>query len=72
MLEQIVGEAWRIGDDTPMSKSAAVVALMRSWSPPSASSTVSLEAPNPVSVRRRASAAGPSASDVSARIRAFA
>ena len=52
----------------PRSNPAAVVARMRSRGPPSASSTVRREAPKPVSVRSFASAAGPSPSEVSARI----
>ena len=43
---------------------------MRSRGPPSASSTVSRDAPKPVSASRRASAAGPSPSEVSASTRA--
>ena len=51
-------------------KSAARAARMRSRGPPSASSTVSFDAPNPVSRSSAASACGPSPSDVSARMRA--
>ena len=43
---------------------------MRSRGPPSASSTVRREAPKPLSARSFASAAGPSPSEVSARMRA--
>ena len=43
---------------------------MRSRGPPSASSTVRRDAPKPISARSLASAAGPSPSEVSARMRA--
>ncbi len=49
---------------------SAVVVRMRSRGPPSASSTVSREAPKPDCVRSRANAAGPSPSEVNARMRA--
>ena len=58
------------GPTSPRSKPAAVVARRRSRGPPSASSTVMREVPKPVSASRRASAAGPSPSEVSASTRA--
>ena len=58
-------------DRVPRSKSAAVVARMRSRGPPSASSTVRREAPKPVLVEQAARARpAPSPSEVSARMRA--
>ena len=58
------------GSTALRSNVSAPALRIRSRAPPSASSTVRREAPNPACVRSRASAAGASPSVVSAKIRA--